>query len=90
MVAQQRREMELLVEELRERDRELNDLVTSHQHQLSMWEQDRQLVLHLQHKCRRLEGNPVLMSETMPSSSGSLTLCICVMITAWLAVSFLS
>ena len=65
MVAEQRREMELLVRELRERDQELSDLVTSHQHQLSMWEQDRQLILHLQHKCQCLEGNLVCTYKIM-------------------------
>ena len=56
VVAQQRQEIAVLVAELRERDHELNDLVTSHQHQLAVWEQDRQLILRLQHKNHRLEG----------------------------------
>jgi hypothetical protein len=49
-------EMSLLVEELRARDKELNDMVTAHQQQLSKWEEDKQLILKLQHRVHLLEG----------------------------------
>ncbi|XP_076473003.1 uncharacterized protein LOC143302287 [Babylonia areolata] len=54
LVAQQRKEIASLMRELRERDHELNELVKSHQQQLCVWEQDRQHILRLQHKCHRL------------------------------------
>lgn len=57
ILAKQREEITLLVKELHERDKELNEMVASHKQQLQAWEQDRQLVLHLQQKCVCLQGN---------------------------------
>ncbi|KAL8594452.1 hypothetical protein ACOMHN_018160 [Nucella lapillus] len=53
-VGQQRKEIASLARELRARDHELDELVRDHQQQLTVWEQDRQLILRLQHKCQRL------------------------------------
>ncbi|XP_048833371.1 coiled-coil domain-containing protein 62 isoform X3 [Brienomyrus brachyistius] len=56
LVQKQRRELQLLVAELKDRDRELNDMVAAHQKQLQAWEADRQRVLTLELKCSSLEG----------------------------------
>nr|XP_023699054.1 coiled-coil domain-containing protein 62 isoform X4 [Paramormyrops kingsleyae] len=56
LVQKQRRELQLLVAELKDRDRELNDMVSAHQKQLQAWEVDRQRVLTLELKCSSLEG----------------------------------
>lgn len=42
--------------ELKDRDRELNDMVAVHQRQLLSWEEDRQKVLTLEERCSKLEG----------------------------------
>ncbi|XP_046356013.2 centrosome-associated protein CEP250-like [Haliotis rufescens] len=52
----QRREIQLLIQELRERDNELNETVTAHSNQLLAWERDRQRLLTLEQKCSRYEG----------------------------------
>ena len=54
-IQKQRMELELLITELRDRDRELNEMVTSHQKQLMSWEMDRQIVLNLSQKCASLQ-----------------------------------
>ena len=56
IIDKQRGELELILGELRERDRELNEMVAGHQHQLLSWEEDRQRVLTLEHKSTRLQG----------------------------------
>ncbi|XP_021342392.1 trichohyalin-like [Mizuhopecten yessoensis] len=55
-IKKQRQEIQLLVAELRDRDRELNDMMAAHQHQLLSWEQDRQRILLLEQKCARYDG----------------------------------
>jgi len=55
-VTKQRRELQLLIGELRDRDRELNDMVSSHQQQLSAWERDRRKVVELEHRNEKLES----------------------------------
>ena len=50
MVARQRGELQLLIAELKDRDRELNELVASHQRQIQAWDADRS-------RARSLEGN---------------------------------
>ncbi|XP_067670654.1 coiled-coil domain-containing protein 62-like [Haliotis asinina] len=55
-VQKQRREIQLLIQELRERDNELNETVTAHSSQLLAWERDRQRLLMLEQKCSRYEG----------------------------------
>ena len=47
MVQQLQAEVSLLVRELKERDRELNSMVLSHQQQLACWNKDREATLHL-------------------------------------------
>ncbi|XP_035869533.1 coiled-coil domain-containing protein 62 [Phyllostomus discolor] len=55
-IEKQRKELQLLVGELKDRDRELNDMVAVHQRQLLSWEEDRQKVLTLEERCSKLEG----------------------------------
>ncbi|CAB1439817.1 unnamed protein product [Pleuronectes platessa] len=50
-IQRQRRELQLLMAELRDRDRELNTMAASHHQQLHVWEQDRQRVLTLEQRC---------------------------------------
>lgn len=42
--------------ELKDRDMELNAMAASHHQQLYAWEKDRKMVLTLEHRCARLEG----------------------------------
>lgn len=55
-IQKQRRELQLLMAELKDRDRELNTMAASHHKQLQAWEQDRQRVLALEHRGARLDG----------------------------------
>ena len=55
-IQKQRQELQLLIAELRDRDRELNEMVSAHQKQLAAWDQDRKKVLRLEEKCGHLEG----------------------------------
>ncbi|XP_037607847.1 coiled-coil domain-containing protein 62 [Sebastes umbrosus] len=52
-IQRQRRELQLLMAELKDRDRELNAMAASHHKQLHAWEQDRQRVLSLEQRCAR-------------------------------------
>ncbi|XP_034566068.1 coiled-coil domain-containing protein 62 isoform X2 [Notolabrus celidotus] len=54
-IQRQRRELQLLMAELKDRDRELNTMAASHRKQLHAWEQDRQRVLALEQRCARLD-----------------------------------
>ncbi|XP_040012742.1 coiled-coil domain-containing protein 62 isoform X2 [Xiphias gladius] len=54
-IQRQRRELQLLMAELKDRDRELNTMAASHHKQLQAWEQDRQRVLTLEQRCTRLD-----------------------------------
>ncbi|XP_062291194.1 coiled-coil domain-containing protein 62 [Scomber scombrus] len=53
-VQRQRRELQLLMAELKDRDRELNVMAASHHKHLHAWEQDRQKVLAVEQRCARL------------------------------------
>lgn len=55
-IQRQRRELQLLMAELKDRDKELNAMAASHHKQLHAWEQDRQRVLSLEQRCARLDG----------------------------------
>ncbi|XP_007489961.1 coiled-coil domain-containing protein 62 isoform X1 [Monodelphis domestica] len=54
-IEKQRKELQLLIGELRDRDRELSEMVLAHQRQLIAWEDDRQKVLTLEERCCKLE-----------------------------------
>lgn len=45
-----------MIAELKDRDKELNNMVLAHQKQLVAWEVDRQRVLTLEQRCARLES----------------------------------
>ncbi|XP_059749720.1 coiled-coil domain-containing protein 62 isoform X1 [Balaenoptera ricei] len=55
-IEKQRRELQLLIGELKDRDGELNDMLAVHRRQLLSWEEDRQKVLTLEERCSKLEG----------------------------------
>ncbi|XP_033978914.1 coiled-coil domain-containing protein 62 isoform X1 [Trematomus bernacchii] len=54
-IQRQRRELQLLMAELKDRERELNTMAASHHKHLLAWEQDRQRVLALEQSCARFE-----------------------------------
>lgn len=55
-IEKQRRELQTLIQELKDRDRELNEMVASHQQQLLAWEQDRSKLSNTEEHAARLEG----------------------------------
>uniref|UniRef100_A0A4W3HBU5 Coiled-coil domain containing 62 n=2 Tax=Callorhinchus milii TaxID=7868 RepID=A0A4W3HBU5_CALMI len=55
-IQKQRNELQLLVMELKDRDRELNEMVAAHQKQLLAWEEDRLRILTLEERCAKLEN----------------------------------
>ncbi|KAB1255601.1 Coiled-coil domain-containing protein 62 [Camelus dromedarius] len=63
-IEKQRKELQLLIGELKDRDKELNDMVAVHQRQLLSWEEDRQKVLTLEERCSKLEGYGSMHFET--------------------------
>lgn len=69
VINKQRREIHLLMEELGTRDRELNDLVRSHQSQVQAWEKDRERLSDLQQRLYQyqdeLEKNDQQLKETV-------------------------
>ncbi|KAM4051496.1 coiled-coil domain-containing protein 62 isoform 2-T4 [Anomaloglossus baeobatrachus] len=66
-IQKQRTELQLLIAELKDRDKELNDMVLVHQRQLLSWENDRQHVLRLEQKCARLENELQRRNEIIRS-----------------------
>ncbi|KAM9747838.1 coiled-coil domain-containing protein 62 [Dama dama] len=66
-IEKQRKELQLLIGELKDRDRELNDMVAVHQRQLLSWEEDRQKVLTLEERCSKLEGELHKRTEIIKS-----------------------
>ncbi|XP_012379705.1 coiled-coil domain-containing protein 62 isoform X6 [Dasypus novemcinctus] len=66
-IEKQRKELHLLIGELKDRDKELNDMVAVHQRQLLSWEEDRQKVLTLEERCSKLEGELHKRSEIIRS-----------------------
>lgn len=56
IIQKQRQELQLLISELRDRDRELNSMVSAHQTQLLAWEEDRQKLLTAEHKASHYES----------------------------------
>ncbi|XP_051641791.1 coiled-coil domain-containing protein 62 isoform X3 [Manacus candei] len=54
IIKKQRQELQLLIAELKERDRELNDMVAVHQRHIQAWEGDRHKILTLAERCSLL------------------------------------
>ncbi|XP_063310361.1 coiled-coil domain-containing protein 62 [Pelobates fuscus] len=66
-IQKQRNELQLLIAELKDRDKELNDMVSVHRSQLLAWENDRQNILKLEQKCSRLENELQKRNEIIRS-----------------------
>ncbi|XP_062360269.1 coiled-coil domain-containing protein 62 [Cinclus cinclus] len=69
IIRRQRQELKLLIAELKDRDRELNDMVAVHERHIQAWEDDRQKILSLAEKCSLLtselnEKNAIIKSLT--------------------------
>ncbi|EQB77367.1 hypothetical protein CB1_000340003 [Camelus ferus] len=64
-IEKQRKELQLLIGELKDRDKELNDMVAVHQRQLLSWEEDRQKVLTLEERCSKLEAPTVSIAAKL-------------------------
>ncbi|XP_020912025.1 uncharacterized protein LOC110249786 isoform X2 [Exaiptasia diaphana] len=71
-IQRQRRELQLLIGELKDRDRELTDMVQAHQKQIVAWEEDRQRVLTLEKRCSRLESEVKNKTEQIKASQARL------------------
>ncbi|NWW73730.1 CCD62 protein, partial [Climacteris rufus] len=54
IIRRQRQELQLLIAELKDRDRELNDMVAVHERHIQAWEDDRQKILTLAERCSLL------------------------------------
>ena len=50
--------------ELKERDRELNEMAVLHKKQICTWETDRKRVMQLEEKHRRMEGKRIAFKFT--------------------------
>uniref|UniRef100_A0A8C6KTI1 Coiled-coil domain containing 62 n=1 Tax=Nothobranchius furzeri TaxID=105023 RepID=A0A8C6KTI1_NOTFU len=64
-VQRQRRELQLLMVELKDREMELNAMAASHHQQHQAWEQDRQRALVLEQRCARLDEELRKRNEVM-------------------------
>ncbi|NXD77185.1 CCD62 protein, partial [Halcyon senegalensis] len=66
-VEKQRQEIQLLTAELRDRDKELDEMVAVHQTQLLAWENDRQRILTLAERCNLLNTELKKRNEIIKS-----------------------
>ncbi|KAF1425078.1 Coiled-coil domain-containing protein 62, partial [Spheniscus magellanicus] len=66
-IQKQRQELQSLIAELKDRDKELNDMVAVHQRQLLAWEDDRQKVLTLAERCNLLNNELNKRNEIIKS-----------------------
>ncbi|XP_041890963.1 coiled-coil domain-containing protein 62 isoform X1 [Corvus kubaryi] len=69
IIRRQRQELKLLIAELKDRDKELNDMVAVHERHIQAWEDDRQKILILAERCSLLtnelnERNAIIKSLT--------------------------
>ncbi|NXY52715.1 CCD62 protein, partial [Callaeas wilsoni] len=69
IIRRQRQELKLLIAELKDRDRELNDMVAVHERHIQAWEDDLQKILTLAERCSLLtcelnERNAIIESLT--------------------------
>lgn len=71
-INKQRREIQMLVSELRDRDTELNGMSTAHQHQLQAWEQDRHRLLTLEQKCHQYQDEVQYRTKQLRQAMGQL------------------
>ncbi|XP_053376146.1 protein hook homolog [Mercenaria mercenaria] len=68
----QRQEIQLLMGELKDRDRELSDMMTSHQQQLVAWQQDRDRLTSLERKCTQYEEELRMKASQLRNALGNL------------------
>lgn len=54
-IIKQRTELQLLISELKDRDKELNEMVQAHHTEMKAWEEDRTRSHTLDHRCAKLE-----------------------------------
>lgn len=54
-IIKQRTELQLMIGELKDRDRELNEMVHAHQQQMAAWEEDRQRGQNLEQRVIKLD-----------------------------------
>nr|XP_006811130.1 PREDICTED: coiled-coil domain-containing protein 62-like [Saccoglossus kowalevskii] len=73
-IHRQRRELQLLIAELQDRDRELNEMVHAHQKQMIAWEEDRQRILALEQRNSRLDAEIRGKAEQVKHLTGRLKL----------------
>ncbi|KAM6377630.1 coiled-coil domain-containing protein 62 isoform 1-T3 [Pluvialis apricaria] len=66
-IQKQRQELQLLIAELKDRDKELNDMVAVHQRELLAWEDDRQKRLTLAERCNLLNNELNKRNEIIKS-----------------------
>ncbi|KFO78944.1 Coiled-coil domain-containing protein 62, partial [Cuculus canorus] len=66
-IERQRQELQLLIAELKDRDKELSDMVAMHQRQLRSWEDDRQKLLTLSEQCNLLKNELNKRNEIIKS-----------------------
>ncbi|XP_033924471.1 coiled-coil domain-containing protein 62 isoform X2 [Melopsittacus undulatus] len=76
-IEKQRQELQLLIAELKDRDKELNDMVAVHQRQLLAWEDDRQKLLTLAERCNLLNNELNQRNEIIKSLTRRLKLLEC-------------
>ncbi|NXW60519.1 CCD62 protein, partial [Eurystomus gularis] len=68
-IQNQREEIQFLAAQLKDRDKELNDMVAVHQTQLLAWECDRQKILTLEERCNFLNNELNKRNEIIKSLS---------------------
>ncbi|NXK51732.1 CCD62 protein, partial [Chauna torquata] len=73
-IEKQRQELQVLIAELKDRDKELNDMVAVHQRQLLAWEDDRQKILTLAERCALLNNELNKRNEIIKSLTKRLKL----------------
>lgn len=71
-IQRQRRELQLLIGELKDRDRELNDMVQAHQKQIVAWEEDRQRVFALEKRSSRIQSELKSRNEQLKAMQARL------------------
>lgn len=54
-IIKQRTELQLLISELRDRDKELNEMVQAHRTEMKAWEEDRNRSQLLEQRCAKLD-----------------------------------
>lgn len=65
-IQRQRRELQLLMAELKDREGELNAMAASHHKQIQAWEQDRRRMLTIEQRCRNLDGKDIETNHKDP------------------------